>query len=145
MSVAKAAASAAIFILASAVGAAARPVVTAADTNLRKSPGTDAAVLTLLTKGTSIEVGKCSNGWCEASFDGQNGYVIARNVGMAAAPRPPRSPRRPAIADQIVEEDAPPVYYGPRPYAVGPLYYGYGPCCGYYGGWGGGWGWGRRW
>jgi hypothetical protein len=143
MSFARAAASAAILILGSAVCAAAKPIVTTGDTNLRKSPGTDSPVLTLLTKGTSVEVGKCSNGWCEASFDGQNGYVIARNVGMAAAPRPPRGP---AIADQIVEEDEPPVYYGPRPYVVGPLY-GYGPYYGYYGGWGyrGGWGWGRRW
>jgi hypothetical protein len=143
MRVATAAAWAAIFILGSTVCVAAKPIVTIGDTNLRKAPGTDSPVLTLLTKGTSIEVGKCSNGWCEASFDGQNGYVIARNVGMAAAPRPPRGP---AIAGQIVEEDDPPVYYGPRPYA-GPLYDGYGPYYGYYRGWGFGAGWGccRRW
>ena len=141
MSFARVAASAAIFILVSTVCAAAKPIVTTGDTNLRKSPGTDSPVLTLLTKGTSIEVGKCSNGWCQASFDGQDGYVIARNVGMAAAPRPRRGP---AIADQIVDEDEPPVVYGPRPY-VGPLYYGYGPYYGYYGGWGYRGGWGRRW
>jgi len=120
----------------------AKPVVTSGDTNLRKSPGTDSEVLTLIPKGTTVELGKCSNGWCQASLNGQDGYVIAQNVGMAAR-RPP--PRGPMGGDELVEDVGPPDY-GPGPgYVVGPsVYYGYGPYYrpyGYYGGWG----WGRRW
>ncbi|HTA99929.1 MAG TPA: SH3 domain-containing protein [Bradyrhizobium sp.] len=111
---------------------------------MRKSPGTDSEVLTLIPKGTTIEVGKCTNGWCEASLDGKDGFVIARNVGMAARRPPPRGPG----GDEMVENIGPPEY-GPRPgYVAGPpVYYGYGPYYrpypyyyGYYG-----WGWGRRW
>ena len=77
MSFVRIAASAAIFTLLSAVGATAKPIATTAETNLRKSPGTDSPVLTIIPKGTTVEVGKCSNGWCETSTDGRDGYVIA--------------------------------------------------------------------
>jgi uncharacterized protein YraI len=139
MSVGRIAASAAIFTLLSAACATAKPVALTADTNLRKAPGTDSEVLTLMPKGTTVEVGKCSNGWCETSLNGKDGFAIAQNLGMA----PRRAPRGPVVAEEEVEEYAPPVVYGPRPYVYGPppLYYGYGPYYGYYGGWG----WGRRW
>jgi hypothetical protein len=145
MSFVRIAALAAIVTLVSAVGAIAKPVTLSADTNLRKAPGLDAEVLTLLPKGTTVEVGKCTNGWCETSSDGKDGFAFAQNLGMAAR-RPP--PRGPAGGEEIVEEEGPPVY-GPRAYAVGPpgYYrpywgYGYGPYYGY--GWGyRGWGW--RW
>ena len=145
MSLVRIAASAVIFTALSAACATAKPIVTTGDTNLRKAPGTASPVLTLIPKGTSVEVGPCTNGWCQASFDGQDGYVIGQNVGMAAARRPP--PRGPMVADgEVVDEGygPPPVVYGPRPYyyGYGPGYYGYGP---YYRGWGWGWGGGWRW
>jgi uncharacterized protein YraI len=89
MSFVRIAASVVILAALSAAGATAKPIVTTGDTNLRKAPGTESAVLTLIPKGTSVEVGKCTNGWCQASFDGQDGYLIGQNVGMAAARRPP--------------------------------------------------------
>ena len=136
MSFPRIAASAAVFTLLSAACAAAKPVTITTDTNLRKSPGTDSEVLTLMPKGTTVEVGKCSNGWCQTSLNGQDGYAIAQNLGMA----PRRVPRGP---EEEVDEYAPPVVYRPA-YVYGPpLYYGYGPYYGY----GYGWGWGgwRRW
>jgi uncharacterized protein YraI len=99
MSFVRIAASAAVVTLLSAAGATAKPIATTADTNLRKSAGTDSQVLTLIPKGTTVEIGKCSNGWCEASLNGQDGFVIAQNVGMAPARRPP--PRGPG---GVVEE-----------------------------------------
>ena len=140
MSFARVAASAAIFILVSTVCAASKPIVTTGDTNLRKSPGTDSPVLTLLTKGTSIEVGNAATVCARRRSTGR---TAMSSPAMSAWQRP-RPRRGPAIADQIVDEDEPPVVYGPRPY-VGPLYYGYGPYYGYYGGWGYRGGWGRRW
>jgi hypothetical protein len=139
MSLVRIAASAVIFAALSAVCAAAKPVVTTGDTNLRKAAGTESPVLTLIPKGTTVEVGKCTNGWCQASFDGQDGYLIGQNVGMAARRPPPRGP-----GDEVVDEAyGPPVGYGPpRVYYGPPGYYPYGP---YYRGWGYGYGWGWRW
>jgi uncharacterized protein YgiM (DUF1202 family) len=139
MSLARIAASAAVFTLLSAVCATAKPIATTAETNLRKEPGTKSDVVTLIPKGTTVEVGKCSNGWCQASLNGQDGYVIARNVGMVSARRP--LPRGAQVYDEEVEDDGPPPPYGP------PVYYGY-PVYGPYYGYGWGWahyGWGRRW
>jgi uncharacterized protein YraI len=140
MSFLRIAASAAIFTLLSAVCATAKPITTAGETNLRKSPGTDSPVLTIIPKGTTVEVGKCSNGWCETSTDGRDGFVIARNLGLAPARRARFVPQ---VYDEDVEEVGPPVYGPPAYYGYRP-YYGYGPYGGYYGGWGyRGWGW--RW
>jgi uncharacterized protein YraI len=136
MSSARIAAWAAIFTLVPAVCAMAKPITTTADTILRSSPGTTSPVLTLIPKGTSVEVGKCSNGWCQTSFSGQDGYAIAQNLGMAM---PRRAPRGPVYAEEEIIDEG----YGPPPaYVVGPpVYYGYRPFFGFYGGWG----WGRRW
>ena len=143
MSSVRIAASAVILAALSAAGATAKPVVTTGDTNLRKAPGTESAVLTLIPKGTSVEVGKCTNGWCQASFDGQDGYLIGQNVGMAAARRPPLRRPMPGSEDVVDEGYGPPVVYGPpRAYYGPPAYYPYGP---YYRGWGYGYGWGWRW
>jgi uncharacterized protein YraI len=43
--------------------AAAKPVSVVAEVNLRKGPGTDSEVITLIPKGTMVEVGTCTNGW----------------------------------------------------------------------------------
>ena len=135
MRFARVAAAAALVTLLSAVAATAKPIATTGETNLRKGPGTDTEVLTLIPKGGVVEVGDCTNGWCAASFDGKDGYVIARNVGLG--PRPaPRGHRMGAV--QVYDEGPaypPPGYYRPYPY------YGY-PYYGWYRGWG--WGW-RRW
>jgi uncharacterized protein YraI len=109
MSFLRIAASAAIFTLLSAVCATAKPITTAGETNLRKSPGTDSPVLTIIPKGTTVEVGKCSNGWCETSTDGRDGFVIARNLGLAPARRARFVPQ---VYDEDVEEVGPPVYTG---------------------------------
>jgi hypothetical protein len=145
MSFVRIAAAAAIFTLLPAVGAMAKPVTLGVDTNLRKSPGTDGEVVTLMLKDATVEIGKCTNGWCEVSVDDKKGFAIAQNVGMAAR-RPPPHRLRPG---EIVEEEEGPPVYGPRYVAGPPVYYrpygygyGYGPYYGY--GWGyRGWGW--RW
>jgi hypothetical protein len=144
MSFLRIAASAAVFTFLSVVGATAKPIATTTDTNLRKSAGTDSQVLTLIPKGTVVEIGKCNNGWCEASLNGQDGFVIGQNVGMAPARRPP--PRGSSVVEEEIDDGyGPPVGYRSG-YVVGPpIYYGYGPYYGYGYGWGYRGGWGRRW
>ena len=105
-------------------------------------------IITLIPKGTMVEVGTCTNGWCKVSWNGQDGYSIATNLGLGG---PPPVRRRPMADDY--DYPPPPGTYGPPPayvvgppvYFGGPVYYGgyYGP---YYGPrWRGGWGWRRHW
>jgi uncharacterized protein YgiM (DUF1202 family) len=130
MSFSRAAASAAIVTLLSVVSATAKPIATTGETNLRKGPGTDSEVLTLIPKGGVVEVGECTNGWCAASFDGKDGYVIARNVGMGPKPAP-RGRRMGAV--QVYDEGptygrrvyGPPLFYRPYPYYGYPYGWGY--------------------
>ena len=143
MRFARCAACAAILTILSAGCAFAKSVTIAAETNLRKGPGTDSEIVTLIPKGSTVDVSKCTNGWCQVSWDGQEGYAIARNLGMAGGVRRARGPAYVYEDD----DDGPPVAYGPGPVYVAPPpvyygYYGYRPY--YYGSpyWGRGW---RRW
>jgi len=130
MKLAAAATCASILIALSATCVAAKPTTVTAEVNLRKSPNTDSEVVTVLHKGTPVEVVTCMAGWCQVNFNGQNGYAIAKNLGLAGPHY--------AVVDGEVEYGPP--MYAPGPYVVGPpVYYG-GP----YWGWGGGWG-HRRW
>jgi hypothetical protein len=159
MKCAQGAVCAAIVTMMSVVGATAKPITTTGETNLRKGPGTDSEVVTLIPKGTMVEVGDCTNGWCQVTWEGQDGYVISRNLGMGGPPRPPRRP----VAAQGYGNGPPPGYpppgygapagygpppgYAPAPYvAAPPAYYGYAYPYGYgpyyYGPY---WGWRRRW
>jgi Bacterial SH3 domain len=147
MNVARLAASAAILTSLAIDLAAAKPATVAAEVNLRKAPGTDSEIITLIPKGTMVEVGACTNGWCKVSWNGQDGYSIATNLGLG----PPPVRRRPPPDDY--DYPPPPGTYGPPGYVVGPpVYYGYGPPA-YYGpyyrpyygfGWRGG-GWRHHW
>jgi Bacterial SH3 domain len=62
------------------------PVTTIRDTNLRTALQTDSEILSLIPKGTAVEVGNCRNGWCQVSWNGNDGYTIARNLGSVIAP-----------------------------------------------------------
>jgi Bacterial SH3 domain len=61
-------------------------------TNLRKAPRIDGEILSILAKGTMVWVGNCrGDGWCPVSWNGRQGYVVAGNLGIPAAPWPPVS------------------------------------------------------
>lgn len=126
--------------------AVAHPVTLSSETNLRQAPGTTSAVVTLMPKGSSVEVGECDAGWCKVTFEGKDGYAIGRNLGQAkpaatasyAADLSARPASRPAPAARYAEDDyyddgeGPPVVYGPPGYAIvapppPPVYYTYYP------------------
>jgi uncharacterized protein YraI len=143
---------AAVSLGVSVATASAKPTTVTAEVNLRDTPATSGKILALIPKGTSVEAATCTNGWCQVSFNGQQGYVIQRNLDV---PQPPRARRHVArrSVPQVYAEEAP-VVYDPGPVYVGPpyRYYGYyGPYYrGYWGprwgfGWGGGWGFRHRW
>jgi len=151
MSMLRTAAAALIIGALSVVDAAAKPATVTAEVNLRKGPGTDTDVITLIPKGTTVEVEKCTNGWCHVTFDGRDGYAIAQNLGLGG----PRPVHRPYGGEVVYGPGPGPAYAGPPGYyyGPGPYYYGPGPVPYYYGPgpyyWGPylgrPWGWGRRW
>ncbi len=146
MTLARASSLVGMVLLLSVASANAKPTTVTAEVNLRDTPTTSGKILTLIPKGTSVEVATCSNGWCQVSFNGQQGYAISRNLGMPQ-PAPRRVVRRPV--PQVYAEDGP-IEYDPGPVYVGPPYpypyYGYRPYYPAYWGprWGFGWGWGFR-
>jgi hypothetical protein len=84
---------AAVTAVAFTAAAAAKPVTLPAETNLRAAPGTKSEVVTLMPKGSAIEVGDCDAGWCKVKFGDKEGFAIGRNLGeapaqTAAAPHP---------------------------------------------------------
>ena len=130
MNLARAAAGAAVLLLLSADLAAARPVAVVSDVNLRAGPGTENQIITLIPRGSVVEVGPCTNGWCQVTFGGNMGFSIANNLGLGPIIRQP---------PPVVVQDYPPpvvVYPAPPPVVVAPYY---GPY------WRGGYGWRRRW
>jgi len=140
MSFARIAASAAILICLGAACASAKPIAALGETNLRRAPGTDSPVLTIIPKGATVEVGKCSKGWCEANFESRDGFVMARNVGLGQ-PRKARAGGQ-VYDEQVIEGVGPPRFAPPLYYGYHGPYYGLGPFYGYYAGWGyRGWRW----
>jgi hypothetical protein len=154
MNVARLAAAAAMITILSGGVALAKPAIVTAEVNLRKAAGTDAEIITLVPRGAMVEVGLCTNGWCQVTYNGQDGYSIATNLGLGG-PRPPVRPPRPGVDPDAYPPPGaayppPAVVYAPPPAVVvgPPVYYYGGP---YYRPWGWGygggygWGWRRHW
>jgi uncharacterized protein YraI len=114
--------------------ALAKPAYVLTTVNLRSGAGTNNEIVTKIPAGSLIEVNTCTNGWCEASWQGKNGFAI--ETALDTSGRVP--PRRPAYAPGPTYSgppvySAPPAYYGPPAYyySPGPYYYDRGPY--YYG------------
>jgi hypothetical protein len=117
------------------------PAVVGTNVNLRQGPGTTYTIITTIPAGAPIEVSGCQGQWCQVSWQGQNGYVIATSLGQGAGAPPPGGPPPGAVAGGPPPPPPPgyyggpvypppPPYYGPYPYG-----YGYGPYYGYRGYW----------
>jgi hypothetical protein len=131
-------------VLLLAGSATAKPGVATTTVNLRAEANTTSEVLVKIPGSGRLEVGECKDGWCAATYQGKNGFVIATAVDTSGrAPPRPQGMRRPVPGVQGYDPDdddfvaapgyrgygPPPVVYGPGPYYYGPRPY-YGP--GYY-------------
>jgi hypothetical protein len=96
--------------------------------NLREGPGTTYNILAKIPAGSRISIASCSGQWCQASWEGKDGYVIATSLarsGPGYGPPPGYPPPPPGYPPPPVYAGPPPgYYYGPGPYP-GPYYYGY--------------------
>jgi hypothetical protein len=132
----------------SPVCASAAPGVVNTTVNLRQGPGTSTPIVGKIPAGSQVEVGTCSGEWCQATFQGMSGYVIATALAQGGPPGgPPRGapppggppppgyagppgPPPPGYGPPPGYAGPPPGYAGPPPYPYpypGPYYYGYGP------------------
>jgi hypothetical protein len=100
--------------------------VTHRNVNLRGGPGTNYALLRLIPAGSSVEVKECKSGWCQAVYQGADGYIIESSIAPTAsgpvarrrfAPMPGYRGPPPAYVMRL------PGYYLRPPYR----YYYYGP------------------
>jgi Bacterial SH3 domain len=61
------------------------PAVTHRNVNLRGGPGTSYALLRLIPAGTPVEVKECKSGWCQAVYQGTDGYIIESSIAPTAS------------------------------------------------------------
>ncbi len=81
----RAALCAAALVAVSADLAAAAAARAASNTNLRQGPGTDFGVIVTVPGGGLVNVIRCNGEWCNVTFRGQPGYMIARNLAFACS------------------------------------------------------------
>jgi hypothetical protein len=134
------AALAAALAVLSAACATAAPGIVNTTVNLREGPGTNAAILAKIPGGSSVDVTTCRDEWCQVSFQGKSGYVIATSLGNGVGGNSPAG--SPQGAPPPGYAGPPPAYPYPYPAAYPYPYYGYGA---YYYGYGPYWGWRRHW
>ena len=113
-SIVKSSIAAAVIVLGTAIAAQARPVLVTADLNVRTGPGTQHPSIGVIRGGSTAEVGRCFDGWCEVAWGPLRGFSSQAYLdgGGPQYYNPPPPP--------------PPVYYGPRPY-YNPYYRPYRP------------------
>jgi hypothetical protein len=116
-SIVKSSIAASVIVLGISVAAEARPVLVTSDLNVRTGPGTQHSSVGVIRGGSTAEVGRCYQGWCEIAWGNLRGFSSQQYLDGGGPPPPSYQPA------------PPPVYYGPGPY-YGPRRY-YGP--GYYG------------
>lgn len=134
----------ATLVVLSPVCASAAPGIVNTTVNLRQGPGTSTPIIGKIPAGSPVEIGTCSGEWCQATFQGMTGYVIASALAQGGSPGgPPPGARPPGYPPPPPGYAGPPPGYGPPPpgyagpppypypypgpYYGGPYYYGYGP------------------
>jgi uncharacterized protein YgiM (DUF1202 family) len=59
--------------------------IVTAQVNLQKTAADGSEVLTIIPKGSAVKVSRCTNGWCSASWNGREGYILAKYVRIGNA------------------------------------------------------------
>ena len=60
------------------------PGTVTAQVNLQQEPANESEVLATIPKGSFVKVRGCTNGWCRASWNGRNGYILTKNVRIGS-------------------------------------------------------------
>jgi uncharacterized protein YgiM (DUF1202 family) len=54
---------------------------------LQRAPAKESEVLATIAKGSTVKIAQCSNGWCRASWNGRDGYILTKNLRIGAGAR----------------------------------------------------------
>jgi SH3-like domain-containing protein len=75
-----------LFVFAgAAVSACGQPAISKEEVLLLAKPGSDHEVMAVIPSGSAVKLSKCAHGWCQASWRGKNGYVLAKEFSIAPA------------------------------------------------------------
>lgn len=116
------------------LGAFAVPGEVHTTVNLREGAGTTTPVLGKIPNGSAVEVVSCDGDWCQITWQGKKGYIIATSLAQGAAPPSttgavPRGgppPGGPPVAGYPGRPPMPPPGYGGPPPGYGGPPPGYG-------------------
>ena len=97
---------AALIVLGASAVAEARPVLVTADLNVRVGPGVEHPSVGVIRGGSTAEVGRCFDGWCEIAWGPLRGFSSQAYLDGGG----------PQYAPPTYVPPPPPVYYGPRRY-----------------------------
>ena len=78
-------------------------------TFLYQGPGTHFSVIGEVPQATALNVAGCKDGWCEVSYEGRRGYVMAEIVAMGD-PSKPAPGLLPQPASSLVAQPAGPCF-----------------------------------
>jgi len=70
------------------------------ESKLREAPAAASKVLAVIPAGSAVKVGDCGNGWCRASWNGHDGYILTKSMHLSD-----RAFRNTPEQDQAREED----------------------------------------
>ena len=102
--------------------AAASPAYVISDLNLRAAPG--GLVISVIPRGSPVDVQSCGGGWCSVYWAGRGGFVSQSYLNIGG---PVYSPRVYPVYSPRVYEVSPPTtiytYTQTYTYSYGPRYY----------------------
>jgi hypothetical protein len=55
------------------------------EVTLRNAPNQESNIVTRIPQGSVVSLSKCSHGWCQVSWNGQQGYAFAKNFIVGGA------------------------------------------------------------
>jgi hypothetical protein len=90
--------------LCAALAGCSEPGIVTAEVQLQKSPATDSAVLARIPRGSAVAIGNCTDGWCRVTWNGRDGYVLAKHTLPGRLATRTADPGRPAADDDSPED-----------------------------------------
>ena len=74
--------------------------VVTAQVKLQRAAAAESEVVATIPSGSAVKVSSCTNGWCSASWNGHEGYILAKHVRVGGArSRTPNTPGRDGTED----------------------------------------------
>ena len=77
----------------------------ATQVNLLQAPAGQSEVMATIPRGSVIKVRDCTNGWCRASWNGHDGYILSKKVRVGDSVRRPAEANR-QDSDYVGDEDS---------------------------------------